>query len=76
VVEKNNPPPCPSQEGTLVLSSFGSGTVYLAFVYKPADFKKDAIVLKIPLSLTLSPKGRGDTLNSPPLRGGDEGEGD
>ena len=49
---------------------------YLESVYKPANFKKDAIVLKIPLTLTLSRKGRGRTLNSPPLRGGDEGEGD
>jgi hypothetical protein len=28
-----------------------------------------------PLTLTLSPKGRGDRI-SPPLRGGDKGEGD
>jgi hypothetical protein len=29
---------------------------------------------KVPLTLTLSPKGRGDRI-SPPLRGGDKGEG-
>jgi hypothetical protein len=33
------------------------------------------IDLKIPLTLTLSPKGRGDKIISPPLRGGDKGEG-
>jgi hypothetical protein len=30
---------------------------------------------KVPLTLTLSPKGRGDKIISPPLRGGDKGEG-
>jgi len=33
------------------------------------------IVQKIPLSLTLSRTGRGDSFVSPPLMGGDEGEG-
>ncbi len=38
--------------------------------------RKLVIDPKIPLTLTLSPKGRGDLIISPPLRGGDKGEGD